>query len=161
MIAWTNEGKALRRESGACWACCDKLLVESPFPTWCLVWDWGLYSPLPTLAACHHLIHPAEVEWLISSMNLEAEGGHSLSIPFFLISFESKFDSTYLALSIVLSYAVSLMINAYNGQYIQFWGSEGNHVLYVISVTNKVMCMRVCVWGGVGGLFSNCLNPLF
>lgn len=86
-------------------------------------------------------------------MNLEAEGGHSLSIPFFLISFESKFDSTYLALSIVLSYAVSLMINAYNGQYIQFWGSEGNHVLYVISVTNKVMCMRVCV-GGVWVVYS-------
>lgn len=96
----------------------DKLLVERPFPTWCLVWDWGLYSPLPLCSWLVHLIHSAKVEWLIRLMNLEAESGQSLFSPLFMISWESEFDFTNLALSVVLSYAVSLVIKAYNGQYI-------------------------------------------
>lgn len=107
----------------------------------------ALLSITPTLMACHQLTHSAEVEWLIDEFGSRIWA--FFVTPFFLISFKTEFDFTNLALFIVLSYAVNLMINAYSGQYIQFWGSEGNQVLYVSSVTNKGVCMSGCVCGGV------------
>lgn len=89
----------------------DKLLVERPFPTWCLVWDWGLYSP----SCPPHLFCQGGVAYQVDEFGSRI---WTVFVQPFVPDFLSEFDFTNLALSVVLSYAVSLVINAYNGQYI-------------------------------------------
>lgn len=70
-------------------------------------------------------------------MNLEAESGHYLCGPFFLISIGNEIVLRNLLFSTVLSYAVSFMVSAYSGQSVHFWESEGSPVVCVSSGTNK------------------------
>lgn len=117
-----------------------------------------------TLLAWHHLLlHSAEVEWLTRLMNLEAE---FFVQPFFLVSFWRETALGSFVFSAFLSYVVSLMINAYCGQRVWFWRSEGKHILSVSSATNKGVCVCVSVWWGGGldawvcVLVSSCLHPV-
>lgn len=77
-------------------------------------------------------------------MNLEAVSGHSLSSSFFQIFIGNEIALRNLIFSIVLSYTLSLMISAYGDQSVQFWETEGSHILYISPATKKGVCVCVC-----------------